>query len=259
MNPLKQQEVATGFTIAELYQAMHQDIAAGPYDEAGILNRAQWTYDELTGACTAAITLATQQGRDRFAPTPTPPLDRMETYAYATGTSEESDGTTTTTKTFPQVAEVRASYIQPTPGKIDRSPVRVDATAWNDWEGRPIAIVADGVAVFADTKRRDGRRLSDGVDRAPSWRQSADGVSQATFAPAFLGRRDLNAGIARGERPRPAGQQRNPRQSPDGDTAYIDRARTGLRFPQSALGEPRRRRSPGANPPAASRLVMTAE
>ena len=146
MNPLKQQEVATGFTIAELYQAMHQDIAAGPYDEAGILNRAQWTYDELTGACTAEITLATQQGRDRFAPTPTPPLDRMETYAYATGTSEESDGTTTTTKTFPQVAEVRASYIQPTPGKIDRSPVRVDATAWNDWEGRPIAIVADGVA-----------------------------------------------------------------------------------------------------------------
>ena len=37
LNPLKQQEVATGFTIAELYQAMHQDIAAGLYDEAGIL------------------------------------------------------------------------------------------------------------------------------------------------------------------------------------------------------------------------------
>ena len=95
LNPLKQQEVATGFTIAELYQAMHQDIAAGLYDEAGILNPAQWTYDGLTGACTAAITLATQQGRDRFAPTPTPPLDRLETYAYATGTSEESDGATT--------------------------------------------------------------------------------------------------------------------------------------------------------------------
>ena len=77
MNPLKQQEVATGFTIAELYQATHQDIVAGLYDEAGILNPAQWTYDELTGACTAAITLATQQGRDRFAPTPTPPLDRL--------------------------------------------------------------------------------------------------------------------------------------------------------------------------------------
>ena len=148
LNPLKQQEVASGFTIAELYQAMHQDIAAGLYDEAGILNPAQWTYDELTGACTAAITLATQQGRDRFAPTPTPPLDRLETYAYTTVTSEESDGTTTTTKTFPQVAEVRASYIQPTPDKIERSPVRVDATAWNDWEGRPIAIVADGVAVL---------------------------------------------------------------------------------------------------------------
>lgn len=73
----------------------------GLYDEAGILNPAQWTYDELTGACTAAITLAMQQGRDRFAPTPTPPLDRMETYAYAAGTSEESDGATTTTKTFP--------------------------------------------------------------------------------------------------------------------------------------------------------------
>ena len=101
LNPLKQQEVATGFTIAELYQAMHQDIAAGLYDESGILNRAQWTYDELTGACTAAITLATQQGRDRFAPTPTPPLDRLETCAYAAGTSEESDETTTTTKTFP--------------------------------------------------------------------------------------------------------------------------------------------------------------
>ena len=93
LNPLKQQEVATGFTIAELYQATHQDIAAGLYDEAGILNPAQWTYDELTGTC--------GQGRDRFAPTPTPPLDRLETYAYAAGTSEESDGTTTTTKTFP--------------------------------------------------------------------------------------------------------------------------------------------------------------
>ena len=148
LNPLKHQEVATGFTIAELYQATHQDIAAGLYDEAGILNPAQWTYDDLAGSCTAAITLATQQGRDHFAPTPTPPLDLLETYTYETGTSEESDGTNTTTKTFRQVAEVRASYIQPTPGKIDRSPVQVDAMAWDGWEGRPIAIVADGVAVL---------------------------------------------------------------------------------------------------------------
>ena len=84
LNPLKQQEVAAGFTIAELYQATHQDIAAGLYDEAGILNPAQWTYDDLAGSCTAAITLATQQGRDHFAPTPTPPLDRLETYTYET-------------------------------------------------------------------------------------------------------------------------------------------------------------------------------
>ena len=148
LKPLKQQEVTTGFTIAELYQAAHQDIALGLYDEAGILNPALWTYDELAGTCTAAITLATQQGRDRFAPTPTPPLDRLETYAYATGISEETDGTTTTVRTFPQVSEVRASYVQPTPGKVNRSPVRVDATSWDGWEGRPIAIVADGVAVW---------------------------------------------------------------------------------------------------------------
>ena len=152
LNPLKQQEVTTGFTIAELYQAMHQDIAAGLYDEAGILNPAQWTYDELAGACRAAITLAKQKGRNRFAPTPTPPLDRLETYAYARGTSKESDGTTTTVKTFPQVAAVRASYVQPTPGKINRSPVRVDATSWDGWKGRPIAIVADGVAVLQTPK-----------------------------------------------------------------------------------------------------------
>ena len=76
----------------------------------------------------------------------------METYSYATGTSGESDGATTTTKTFPQVAEVRTSYVQPTPGKIDRSPVRVDATAWNGWEGRPIAIVADGAAILQTPK-----------------------------------------------------------------------------------------------------------
>ena len=148
LNPLKQQEVAAGFTIAELYQATQQDIAAGLYDEAGILDPTLWTYDELAGTCSAAITLATQQGRDRFAPTPTPPLDRLEAYAYATGTTEETDGTTTTTKTSPQVAEVRASYVQPTPGKINRAPVRVDATAWDGWIGRPIAIVADGVAVL---------------------------------------------------------------------------------------------------------------
>ena len=148
MKPLKQQEVTAGFTIAELYQATHQDIAAGLYDEAGILDPARWTYDELAGTCTAAITLGTQQGRDRFAPTPTPPLDRLETYAYATGISQETDGTTTTVKTFPQVEGVRASYVQPTPGKVNRSPIRVDATSWNGWEGRPIAIVADGVAVW---------------------------------------------------------------------------------------------------------------
>ena len=152
LNPLKQQEVTSGFTIAELYQATHQDIAAGLYDEAGILDPAQWTYDELAGTCTAAITLATQQGQDRFAPTPTPPLDRLETYTYATGSSQESDGTTTTDKTFPQVSEVRASYVQPTPGRIARSSVRVDATSWNGWEGRPIAIVADGVAVWQTPK-----------------------------------------------------------------------------------------------------------
>ena len=152
LNPLKQQEVTTGFTIAELYQAVHRDIAAGLYDEAGILKPAQWTYDEVAGTCRAAITLARQQGRNRFAPTPTPPLDRLETYAYATGRSRESDGTTTTTKTFPQVAAVRASYVQPTPGKINRAAVRVDATSWDGWKGRPIAIVADGVAVLQTPK-----------------------------------------------------------------------------------------------------------
>ena len=106
LSPLKQQEVTTGFTIAELYQATQQDIAAGLYDEAGILDPTLWTYDELAGTCSAAITLATQQGRDRFAPTPTPPLDRLETYTHTTGTTEETDGTTTTTKTYPQVSEV---------------------------------------------------------------------------------------------------------------------------------------------------------
>ena len=138
-----------------LYQSTQQDIAAGLYDEAGILDPTLWTYDDLAGTCSAEITLATQQGRDRFAPTPTPPLDRLETYGYATGTSVVSDSTTnstTTTTTAPQVAEVRTSYVQPTPGKIARSPVKVDGTAWDGWEGRPIAIVADGVAVLQTPK-----------------------------------------------------------------------------------------------------------
>ena len=135
LNPLVQQEVTTGFAIAELYQATHQDIAAGLYDEAGILEPTRWTYDELAGTCSAAITLATQQGRERFAPTPTPPLDRLE--------RSSSNG---------MVSEVRTSYVQPTPGKIDRAPVKVDGTAWDGWEGRPIAIVADGVAVLQTPK-----------------------------------------------------------------------------------------------------------
>ena len=70
LKPLKQQEVTTGFTIAELYQAAHQDIALGLYDEAGILNPALWTYDELAGTCTYCDNIGHATGARSLCPDP---------------------------------------------------------------------------------------------------------------------------------------------------------------------------------------------
>ena len=150
--PKARQQADAGFPIAELYQAIHRDIASGAYDQAGILIDSAWTFDEATEICSTAVTLATQQGIERFAPTPTLPLDQVAIYSHATRTVQETIGETTVTKTVHVVDEVRTSNVRPTPGKFDRPPVQVDSVAWIGWEGRPVAIEVDGVAILETPK-----------------------------------------------------------------------------------------------------------
>ena len=150
--PKAQLQADSGFPIAELYQAIHRDIASGAYDQAGILIDSAWTFDEATEICSTAVTLATQEGSDRFGPAPTLPLDQVAAYTHATRTVQETTGQTTTNKTVHVVDEVRTSYVRPTPGKFDRPPAQVGSIAWLGWEGQPVAIAVDGAAILETPK-----------------------------------------------------------------------------------------------------------
>ena len=141
LHPQVQREDPPAYVVAELYQNVRLDVASGVYDQHGVLRGAHWTHDGVSQTCSIDLVLAIQQGRDQLSPasTPTPvALDAVETYAYS------SDPT-------PQLESVAITHVVPTPDPNAPTPVPpplASSVSWIGWEGRPVAIEADGVATL---------------------------------------------------------------------------------------------------------------
>ena len=161
LHPQVMREAPEGYVIAELYQDVHLDVASGVYDEDGIFVGSHWNHEALTQTCTVDLVLAVQEGMDQAAPTATPrpthtplPTDaprNPEEYQVVERTVETDDGAGVALALLPTpraswpTSTPRPTYTPyPTPTK---SPL-ISSVSWIGWEGRPIAIEADGVAVL---------------------------------------------------------------------------------------------------------------
>ena len=139
-------EARTGYVIAELYQDVGMDVRSGVYDQDGVLWDRYWSHDAATQTCSLDLVLADQHGRDEIAPTatlrPTPTrLMAVMPPAFA------SDGTPVAT---PYVFVPTPTFTPDPPPTAPPvpTPMVTDATNWNHWKGRPVAIESDGVAVL---------------------------------------------------------------------------------------------------------------
>lgn len=161
LHPKVQREARDGYVIAELYQDVHLDIESGVYDENGVLLARHWTHDQIRQACSIDLAVAMQRGIDQASPTATPrpthtplPTDaprNPEEYQVVERTVETDNGAGVALALLPTP---RADWPTSTPRPTytpyptaTRSPL-ISSVSWIGWEGRPIAIEADGVAVL---------------------------------------------------------------------------------------------------------------
>ena len=144
LRPRVIQDAVTGYVIAELYQDVHLDVESGVYGEDGALQGHHWSHDPAGQVCAVDLVVAVQQGRDELTlmATPTPAaLDAVETYVYAD--PEPATG--------PKIERIDTTRVVPTPDPNAPAPPRPplsSSVSWIGWQGRPIAIEADGEAAL---------------------------------------------------------------------------------------------------------------
>ena len=147
--PRVYRDASAGYVIAELYQDVGMDVRSGTYDRDGALLDGYWNHTAATQTCSVDLVLADQHGRDEIAPTATPrPPDPTATPALVVLPAIWVGATPTMV-----VADRLVRAVPPTPAQTPTpyptaTPVVVSATGWDHWQGRPLAIEADGVAVL---------------------------------------------------------------------------------------------------------------
>ena len=159
LRPHVQRDARDGYVIAELYQDVRLDIRSGVYDDDGVLLGHHWTHDEVRQSCNIDLVLAVQEGMDQASPTATPrpthtPLTtdaprNPERYQVVERTVETDNGAGVALALLPTPrAQWPTSTPRPTyaPYPTATPSPLISSVSWIGWEGRPIAIEADGVA-----------------------------------------------------------------------------------------------------------------
>ena len=155
LHPQVRQEARTGYVIAELYQDVAQDVASGVYDRDGALRGSHWTHDDVDQTCSVDLVLAVQQGRDQAHPTATPrPTPLPATPGPVVVLPAIYDAASPPAALLPD----RTVVVLPTPTPDAAPPPTpyptatpsplISSVSWIGWAGRPIVIVADGVAIL---------------------------------------------------------------------------------------------------------------
>ena len=159
LQPQVQREARAGYVIAELYQDVHLDVASGAYDPQGRLLAENWSHDEATQTCSVDLVLAIQRGRDQAPPTATPrpthtplpttPPQNPQEYEVTEHTIATDNGAGIAVAVLPvtpwPTSTARPTY---TPYPTATPSPLVSSVSWIGWQGRPLAIEADGVAVL---------------------------------------------------------------------------------------------------------------
>ena len=177
LHPQHQAEARHGYVIAELYQDIRLDMESGVYDRNGVLQGHHWTHDDVRHSCRIDLVVAVQEGIDQAAPTatPRPPATMVPYRPYPEGFTfapaqayppyvpvqpipplYQEQGRPSPTHTpwpapTPYPTPLPTFTPGPTPTSIPwptatPSPL-ISSVSWIGWQGRPIAIEADGVAV----------------------------------------------------------------------------------------------------------------